>query len=245
MPIVKAINGHTGAVPVQRYLERNNRAIGHDFLNLSIDTRDALMQAAFDTPSFDWSHEMDELRSFYGNDRPRGNKSALTFRHYVISTDPNDKIDLERLRELTLKWISKHFEDYQVAIVYHNDNESAIPHAHVVVNNTDLRTGKRLHIPQPKELNRSLQNMAQEMNLRYFDNTSSWETGYSSKRRGSSTATSQNRYRTKAERRIEKEGGYSWIADMRSRVDVARGIARNQDEFRALLGTMGVTAYCT
>lgn len=77
-----------------------------------------------------------------------------------MSPDPADKIGLERLRELSIAWAQKHFGEYQVAIVYHDDNEHRIPHAHIVVNNTNVETGKRLHVPQPKELNRDLQQMA-------------------------------------------------------------------------------------
>lgn len=55
-----------------------------------------------------------------------------------------------------------------MAIVYHDDNEHRIPHAHIVVNNTNVETGRRLHVPQPKELNRDLQQMARERGLGYL-----------------------------------------------------------------------------
>lgn len=38
----------------------------------------------------------------------------------------------------------ENFGNYEVAVVYHDDNERRIPHAHVVVNNTNLNTGHRL-----------------------------------------------------------------------------------------------------
>lgn len=63
---------------------------------------------------------------------------------------------------LTVEWASEHFPDHQVAIVYHDDNEGRIPHAHVVVNNTSLETGRRLQVPDPLELNRSFQQLEAE-----------------------------------------------------------------------------------
>ena len=111
---------------------------------------------------------MNELRALFGNGEPYRGKPAITYRHYIVSPDPADKIDLDRLRELAVAWTQKHFGDYQVAIVYHDDNEHHIPHAHIVVNNTNVETGRRLHVPQPKELNRDLQQMARERGLGYL-----------------------------------------------------------------------------
>lgn len=47
-----------------------------------------------------------------------------------------------------------------MVIVYHDDNVERIPHAHVVVNNTNVVTGQRLQNPSPKALKHSLQRMA-------------------------------------------------------------------------------------
>lgn len=140
VPLVKCINGHTGCAATERYLERDGRAIGHDFINLACIERE-------DGSVIGWAAEMDEFRSLYGNDEPYRGKPAITYRHYIVSPDLADKIDLERLRELSIAWAQKHFGEYQVAVVYHDDNEHAIPHAHIVVNNTNIETGKRLHVP--------------------------------------------------------------------------------------------------
>lgn len=68
---------------------------------------------------------------------------------YVLSPDPGSRVDLAILRGLAVEWASEHFPDYQVAIVYHDDNEGRIPHAHVVVNNTSLETGSGSRSPTP------------------------------------------------------------------------------------------------
>lgn len=187
VPLVKCINGHTGCAATERYLERDGRAIGHDFINLACIERE-------DGSVIGWAAEMDEFRSLYGNDEPYRGKPAITYRHYIVSPDPADKIDLERLRELSIAWAQKHFGEYQVAVVYHDDNEHTIPHAHIVVNNTNIETGKRLHVPQPKELNRDLQQMARERELGYFTDRPSV---FNRRAKGGEARTSQREHKGK------------------------------------------------
>lgn len=230
VPLVKCINGHTGCAATERYLERDGRAIGHDFINLACIERE-------DGSVIGWAAEMDEFRSLYGNDEPYRGKPAITYRHYIVSPDPADKIDLERLRELSTAWAQKHFGEYQVAVVYHDDNEHAVPHAHIVVNNTNVETGKRLHVPQPKELNRDLQQMARERELGYFTDRPSV---FNRRAKGGEARTSQREYKGKAERRIEREGGYSWAADIRERARTARALSNDEASYRELLGVLGI-----
>ena len=230
VPLVKCINGHTGCAATERYLERDGRAIGHDFINLACIERE-------DGSVIGWAAEMDEFRSLYGNDEPYRGKPAITYRHYIVSPDLADKIDLERLRELSIAWAQKHFGEYQVAVVYHDDNEHAIPHAHIVVNNTNVETGKRLHVPQPKELNRDLQQMARERELGYFTDRPSV---FNRRAKGGEARTSQREHKGKAERRIEREGGYSWAADIRERARTARALSNDEASYRELLGVLGI-----
>jgi hypothetical protein len=61
------------------------------------------------------------------------------------------------------------FPDYEVAIVYHDDNASRIPHAHVVVNNTNLATRRRLQDPDPRALKHNLQTLAKGRGLSDLD----------------------------------------------------------------------------
>ena len=230
MPLVKCINGHTGCAAAERYLERDGRAIGHDFINLACVERE-------DGSAIGWASEMDELRALHGNGEPYRGKPAITYRHYIVSPDPADKIDLERLRELSVAWAKKHFGDYQVAIVYHDDNEHAIPHAHIIVNSTNVETGKRLHVPQPKDLNRDLQQMARERGLGYLTDRPSV---FNRHGKGSEARTTQREYKGKAERRIEREGGYSWVADIRERARTARALSNDEESYRELLGVLGI-----
>ena len=126
-----------------------------------------------------------------------------------------------------------------MAIVLHDDNENRIPHAHIVVNNTNLVTERRLQTPDPLELNRSLQELAEERGLRFMRDeiVRECEEGPARKK---TPATMQKTYIRRAEKEIASEGGYSWVSDIRSRVTVAKALARNEDEFMAVLATLEV-----
>lgn len=241
MAVLKAINGHTGCGRIKDYLEKGGRALLRDFFNLSWDeVEDKGLDAAL-KDEVDWALEMDALRRDYGNDAPWKGQRAITFRHYVISPDPGDNIGLDGLRELTHAWVRKHFSDYQVAVIYHDDNRQRIPHAHIVVNNTNLETGRRLHIPNALEMNRSLQEVARARGLAAFDNEMpKGRVGQSDPRTPPRPRTRWATYVNKAERGILDAGAYSWVSDIRNRVSVAKMLSRNEGEFMRILELMEI-----
>ncbi|WP_455026462.1 relaxase/mobilization nuclease domain-containing protein [Olsenella uli] len=179
---------------------------------------------------------MDDTRSRWRNDTPWRGRPCRTYKHYVLSPDPKDHVSLDALRELTVVWTRKYFGDFEAAIVYHDDNAGRIPHAHVVVNNTNIVTGHRLQDPDPKELKHSLQRMAKERGLSDFDSAEE----KASVRGRVRPRTLQAEHVRRAEREIAEKSGYSWVADIRARIRVARSITRNEDEFRGLLKSLGV-----
>ena len=241
MAVLKAINGHTGCGRIKDYLEKDGRALLRDFFNLSWDeVEDKGLDAAL-KDEVDWAQEMDALRCDYGNDTPWKGQRAITFRHYVISPDPSDNIGLDGLRELTHAWVRKHFSGYQVAVIYHDDNRQRIPHAHIVVNNTNLETGRRLHIPNALEMNRSLQEVARARGLTAFDNEMPrGRVGRSDPRTPPRPRTRWATYINKAERGILDAGAYSWVSDIRNRVSVAKVLSRNEGEFMRILELMEI-----
>lgn len=219
------------------YLVKKNRAIAADYMNLDapLDERGAT--------HFDWAAEMDATRHALGNDVPWRGLRVRTYKHYIISPDPRDGICLDALRELSTSWAEKHFGEYEVAIVYHDDNERGIPHAHVVVNNSNLETGRRLQDPDPSALKHSLQRMAAERGLRYFSDTEGL-TGVTARAERDSRQVRprsfQHEYVRRAEADILANGKYSWTADIRARVRIARTVARSEPEFRGALSAMGI-----
>ena len=245
MPMLKTITGHTGCAGVMDYLRKGSKDDRRKRRMGEISEADTLRVAAkgiagylhdghgaeFDRalaedfvgipPSAqgDWARYMDDLRRAAGCDRRTGGREgkAVTYRHYVLAPDPEDGIDLDTLRAYAKEWVVKAFgPGATAAIVYHDDNEGRIPHAHIVVNNTNVVTGRRMHTDDPLELNRALQEMAAERGLDALSNErpkprtgfqrlSSNGTGAQARPR-----TLQETYRGRAERRAEETGGYTW-----------------------------------
>lgn len=235
MPYVKCISGHTSTRYIQRYLEKDGRALATDFVNLDAPVK-GVRDGLEDFEAFDWWCEMDRTRSDFGNDAPWNGQRARTWKHYILSPNPNDGIELGRLRRLAIAWAEENFGDYEVAIVYHDDNANGIPHAHVVVNNTNLATGHRMQEPDPRAVKRSVQRLARGMGLSWFEDAPHPE----GTKRARSAASKQRVHVGRAEKELEDKGAYSWVADIRARVSIARMVARNEEEFRSVLKAMGL-----
>lgn len=194
---------------IQDYLEKNNRAIARDFLNFSTDL----------DHTRNWSYFFDKTRAKYGNDKRWGGKDPVTYQHFIVSPDPRDEVDIDTLRAFVAEWAKDLFGGgegslgtFQVAIVYHDDNKRGIPHAHVVVNSTDLETRKRLHISntQNKFLATHLQDLALKHGLTAFENDGPAKLEPTLKVK-----------RTAAENAIRKERKFSWKQELRNVADIA------------------------
>lgn len=232
--MLKTIAGHTSTRGICRYLTKKNRALAADYINID---------APEDSRTFDWAAVMDGTRRAFGNDLPWRGKRVRTYKHYIVSPDPKDRISLDALRGLSLSWARDHFSEYEVAIVYHDDNEGGIPHAHVVVNNTNIDTGRRLQNPDPKALASSLQELSEAQGLIPLAPPRAQGVAARAERRANRPhpKTYRNEYVRRAEKELLGRGEYSWTADIRSRVRIARSVSRSEDEFRNLLRMLGVT----
>ncbi|WP_165249355.1 relaxase/mobilization nuclease domain-containing protein [Adlercreutzia sp. ZJ141] len=247
MALLKQIAGHTSCVPVHRYLERKMRAIAKELYNFEgWDERDCAGRDPAERDAVRWGAEMDFIRRACGNDTPWHGSPARTYKHFVISPSPSDNVSLEDLKALARDWALAHYADHQIAIVCHDDNENRIPHAHVVVNNTNLSTGRRMHDDDALKLNRDLQRMARERGLSAFGVDKEPDGAYArlAQRRGETEVrgrTSQRRMRSRAEAELVRKGQYSWVADIRDRVVIARSLAHSSQEFASVLAALGVT----
>ena len=234
MPFLKSSNGHEPCdARIQKYLEKDERAIARDFVNLNTPDE----QKA-------WGYHMDNTRSIAGNDTDWCGKKAIMYKHFMISPDPRDQISLEKLRELTMRWVHEFFGDdvdsgklgsYQVAVIYHDDNTRHIPHAHVIVNNTNLDTGYRLQIDNKTNehtLPDRLQEIAasEEFNLSYFTNDNSQK----------KFTTKDKRFYTRVERSMIRQGRFVWKSDLADRIDIARRTNTTTEGFISTLGSLGV-----
>lgn len=242
MPILKPISGHGSTGGIRRYLEKGGRALARDLFNLSYDDRDAGALGEDAKEACAWDAEMDATRAAFGTDAPWRGKPARTFKHFVLSPDPGDDIDLAALRELACSWALKHFGDHEIAIVYHDDNARGIPHAHIVVNNANLRTGYRMQTQHPEDLNRDLQDMARERGLSGLSNDRAPESPSKARGRAGAGGPRSRRsvYLGRAEKEIMRSGGYSWVGDIRARVALAKTTAGDEAEFLGVLDALGV-----
>lgn len=227
--MVKSVAGHLKCVyHIQDYLEKGNRAIARDFLNFPEDRDHAR----------NWSYFFDRTREQYGNDRRHGGKDPVTYQQFIVSPDPRDEVDVDALRAFATEWAGDMFGGgegslgtFQAAIVYHDDNERGIPHAHVVVNNTDLDTGKKLHISnkQNKLLAAHLQELALKHGLTAFetDGPASLEPTLKIKR-------------TAAEAAIRRQRGFSWKQELRNVADIAVRTSDGAPQFLDACAAYGV-----
>ena len=237
MPFLGSKSGHEACgVRIRDYLELKDgrsRAIAHDFVNIHGKDHQR-----------NWGYVMDRTRETFGNDKSWRGKDAVTYNHFVVSPDPRDGVDVDTLRELTMRWVHEFFGDgatagrlgnYEVAVVYHDDNENRVPHAHVIVNNTDLDSGRRLHRNNDvneQALPNRLQEIAKDMGLRHFDNDENDKARKEMQQAG--------RYFTKEERKLLRRGRFSWKQDLANNLQVARRTSRSESEFLEACGRLGI-----
>lgn len=238
MPILKPISGHGTVSGIRRYLEKKNRALGRDVLNLPLDGEWVCEDRGERRIFVEWDVEMDATREAYGTNKDWRGMRARTFKHFVISPDPADNIDLSKLRLLSQKWVESNFPKHEVAIVYHEDSENRIPHAHIVVNNANLETGYRMHTDHPEDLNRELQDMARELGLTGLSNIMPKKGDRSVT--PEDARTHQGIYFGRAEKELLNAGSYSWVADIRARVALAKNTSRSEREFFDALHRLGI-----
>lgn len=153
MTYMKPLSGHSSVKWIQYYLFKNDRALDKDFLNLTDR----------DWKGRDWAKVMDRTREIFGNNVPvKKDAKVRTYEHMIISLDEKDNgVELDDFRDFVNEWASKWFGSrgpegegigrFEVAIAYHDDNtareaegKQGILHAHLVINNTELDTKRRI-----------------------------------------------------------------------------------------------------
>lgn len=153
MTYMKPLSGHSSVKWIRYYLFKNDRALDKDFLNLTDR----------DWKGRDWAKVMDRTREIFGNNVPvKKDAKVRTYEHMIISLDEKDGgVELDDFRDFVNEWASKWFDSrgpegegigrFEVAIAYHDDNTAraadgkrGILHAHLVINNTELETKRRI-----------------------------------------------------------------------------------------------------
>lgn len=118
------------------------------------------------------------------------------------------------------------YPEYQAAIYTHLDGENHILHNHIIVNKTNLITGKKLSEPRGASVSRA----------RTINDQIAAEMGWTALERPKEA-------RRDYEKKLVAEGKYSWLADLKQRIDktMLDPTAVNMDTFIDRMATAGVT----
>ena len=197
-----------------------------------------------------WGEAMDAVRALDEAGRKR------KYMHVVISPDPEDDITLEQLKEIANAWVQEFFGydspricPAQAAIVYHDDNEREIKHAHIVVNNMDLSDdGGAINVDakQWRAMTDRLQELARERGLHSFD-----EHGISQPAAPSINSRRVERRfdaapptrQTMTEIKMEQEHRRgSWKQEIKNAIEVACQMSDSPEQVVMHLAQMGIVA---
>lgn len=202
MPMLFSISGHSASVGgCKRYLEEGSKNTRGGIAEYVEKGGRAAAQAYIGIERPDqWAREMDEMRRVYGQNK------GVTFRHFILSPDPRDKADAEDVAAYAREWTVDRFgENVQAAITVHTDTSN--PHAHIVVNNLDLSTGKKIHISKADSAMLAVR--AQQIGVKYGYRPLPDVRGCAGCERSSSERGLEMEWR------IESKGYVSWKSDIR------------------------------
>lgn len=184
-----------------------------------------------------WAEQMNITHALFDRGiRLADGKKTRAYYHYILSPDPNDACTLSTLRAYAREWAEENFrrngECHEYAIVYHDDNVKGVLHAHIVVNATDRKTGKKLQVSNDRVV--GLQISAQEIGKRY---------GLTPIRekmqRTIGARTRVPVYLDRKEREILNKGGYSWKWELRKAISDIAPLSNDFEDFRSKLNRAG------
>ena len=223
MPIVKfqsfsKTSHHPSVARRSQYLLKDGRAVLQSTLNVGPD----------------WPRAMDEERKIYGTD------GGVLFREVMISPAEADKATPEQMLGLGEEFVRTHLPNAQTAIVIHVDNRErtdggleGIPHAHIVVNNVELDTGRRVHLDREeiRTIHNDVQDIAESLGLSRIDDYQP----------GVWLESAQERQRTLEERQIALSGREPWKETVREMALQALEGSLDLDEFQRKLDAADVS----
>lgn len=261
MPMLKTASaGTTGLAGLKNYLESQQRQeveqyrkewdlyeqgqvhlsprqAGYLEQYLAVGTRGLAVDVSDDLTPENWARQMDLTRARYGHDQAAGQGRAnRTYFHFILSPAMEDACSLPTLRAYARDWADSNFRNerrqHEYAMVYHDDNTKGILHAHTVVNVTDKRSGRKLHLSNDEVV--ALQLSAQEIGKRY---------GLTPLRDQMQTSigarTMQPIYMDRSEREILSKGGYSWKWELRRKILQVAPLSSSLADLRRRLNQEG------
>ena len=139
--------------------------------------------------------------------------------------DPTNTRDWQRANDLGCELAEKLYPDYQTAVYTHLDGQNHILHNHIIINKVNLQTGKKLDERKGSAIERA-RNANDEI----------------SKEQGWKVIEPVREHQSRTEQDLTKKGQYSYMADLRGRIDTTMQDTSICDfkTFSDVLGQSGV-----
>jgi hypothetical protein len=139
--------------------------------------------------------------------------------------DPTNTRDWQRANDLGCELAEKLYPDYQTAVYTHLDGQNHILHNHIIINKVNLQTGKKLDERKGSAVERA-RNANDEI----------------SKEQGWKVIEPVREHQSRTEQDLTKKGQYSYMADLRGRIDTTMQDTSICDfkTFSDVLGQSGV-----
>lgn len=139
--------------------------------------------------------------------------------------DPTNTRDWQRANDLGCELAEKLYPDYQTAVYTHLDGQNHILHNHIIINKVNLQTGKKLDERKGSVVERA-RNANDEI----------------SKEQGWKVIEPVREHQSRTEQDLTKKGQYSYMADLRGRIDTTMQDTSICDfkTFSDVLGQSGV-----
>lgn len=139
--------------------------------------------------------------------------------------DPTNTRDWQRANDLGCELAEKLYPDYQTAVYTHLDGQNHILHNHIIINKINLQTGKKLDERKGSAVERA-RNANDEI----------------SKEQGWKVIEPVREHQSRTEQDLTKKGQYSYMADLRGRIDTTMQDTSICDfkTFSDVLGQSGV-----
>lgn len=142
------------------------------------------------------------VRQAFGQDK-RCNQILRIIQSFALSElDPTNPSDWQRANDLGCELAEKLYPQYQCAVYTQVDGKNHILHNHIVVSKVNLETGKKLDERKGSAVERA-RNANDEI----------------SKKQGWKVIPAVREHKSKTEQDLTKKGQYSYMADLRSRID--------------------------
>lgn len=220
MAIIKAISSHAPINIVIDYITQKEKTDGRLITGFGCSPESA-------------KEEMQSTKELYGKTDGR------TYKHFVQSFAPDEKIDYQTAHEIATKLVERTscFNGYEVLVATHQDRNHV--HSHFVVNSVSYEDGKKFQMSS-KDLQR-IKDISDGLCREYGLSICEKGCSFDGTERKNIVAWTKEKYQY-LKSILDGEKGNSYICSIRDAVSESMQTAKSVDEFKKELENRGVTA---